>query len=328
MGPALRHSSIRNEPPRNPPSRDATDVNSGQRYVLISPCRNAADFMRQTLDSVVAQSLPPAKWVIVDDGSTDDTPKILAEYAARHEWIQIVTRSDQGHRAVGPGVVDAFYSGYGAINVEDFGYVCKLDLGLRLPPRYFETLIERMLARPSIGTCSGKSYLEQGGKLVSERHGDENSLGMTKFYRVACFTAIGGFVREVGWDGIDGHMCGMKGWDALSWDAPELCFTHLRPMGASYKGIFTGRVRQGFGQYYMATRLLYLTASAIFRVNRKPNVFGELAVLWGWLDGALQRRPRYDNEECRAFLRRFQMWLLPVGRRRSIEELGFGREAS
>ena len=68
--------------------------------------------MRQTLDSVIAQSVRPAKWVIVNDGSTDETPEILAEYASRHEWIQIVTRTDRGRRSVGPGVIDAFYAGY------------------------------------------------------------------------------------------------------------------------------------------------------------------------------------------------------------------------
>ena len=78
-----------------------TDSNR-TRYVLISPCRNEADYMRQTLDTVVAQSLTPAKWVIVDDGSTDETAQILAEYAARFDWIEIVTRTDRGFRAVGP----------------------------------------------------------------------------------------------------------------------------------------------------------------------------------------------------------------------------------
>ena len=118
------------------------------KYVLISPCRNEADYMRQTLDTVVAQSLRPTKWVIVDDGSTDATPAILAEYAKKHEWIEIVTRADRGHRAVGPGVVDAFYTGYSAIIPDDYDFVCKLDLDLRLPPRYFEILIDRMAANP------------------------------------------------------------------------------------------------------------------------------------------------------------------------------------
>src|SRR4051812_23507173 len=113
------------------------------RYLLISPCRNEEQYMRQTLDSVVAQSIRPAKWVIVDDGSTDATPEILREYAAQHDWIQIVTRVDRGSRAVGPGVIDAFYAGYGTINPTDYGYLCKLDLDLILPPRYFEILMQR-----------------------------------------------------------------------------------------------------------------------------------------------------------------------------------------
>ena len=276
--------------------------------------------MRQTLDSVVAQSLRPAKWVIVDDGSTDKTPRILAEYAAQHRWIQIVTRGDRGHRSVGPGVVDAFQSGYATIDPYCYDFVCKLDLDLRLPPQYFQILADRMLADPHIGTCSGKSYIEQDGELVYERHGDENSLGMTKFYRVACFAAIGGFVREVGWDGIDGHMCRMKGWDAISWDDPELRFIHLRPMGASHIGIYTGRVRQGFGQYYMGTSLLFLTASVISRLNQKPYVLGQLAVLWGWIEGALRGKPRYNNPEFRSFLRRFQRRALLVGKRRAMED--------
>src|SRR6202453_3863491 len=153
------------------------------RYVLISPCRNEAAFMRQTLESVAAQTLRPSKWIIVDDGSTDATAQILAEYAAKYDWISIVTRPDRGHRAVGPGVVDAFYSGYEAIDKSSYDFVCKLDLDLLLPPRYFEILIRRMNADLRIATCSGKSYIMEGGRLRDERHGDDTSLGMTKLYR-------------------------------------------------------------------------------------------------------------------------------------------------
>ena len=276
--------------------------------------------MRQTLDSVVAQSLRPTRWVIVDDGSTDATPRILAEYAARHDWIKIVTRRDRGHRAVGPGVVDAFYSGYETIAPEDYDYLCKLDLDLRLPPRYFELLIARMQADLNLATCSGKTYIEVGDQLVYERHGDENSIGAAKFYRVACFLAIGGFVREVGWDGIDGHMCRMKGWMAVSWNDPELRFIHLRPQGSSHVGIYTGKVRQGFGQYYMGTGLLFLAASAVSRMNQQPYVLGQLAVLWGWIEAALRGRPRYHNPEFRRFLRRYQMRALLVGKARAAQE--------
>jgi poly-beta-1,6-N-acetyl-D-glucosamine synthase len=290
-------------------------------YVLISPCRNEADFMRQTLDTVTAQSIRPAKWIIVDDGSTDETPQILAAYAKQHEWIEIVTRADRGRRAVGPGVIEAFYSGYERIDPDQYDYLCKLDLDLRLPPRYFEGLIERMEINPLIATCSGKAYIEKNGTLVNERHGDETSIGASKFYRMSHFRKLGGFVREVMWDGIDCHRCRMNGLIACSWDDPELRFVHLRPMGSSQKSIFTGRMRHGYGQYFMGTGLVFMLASAVYRIPEKPYVLGGLAILWGWLRSALQRKPRYDDPEFRKFLRSYQWRSLLVGKRRAIEEI-------
>lgn len=296
-------------------------MKTGRSYVLISPCRDEAAYMRQTLDTVIGQSIRPAKWVIVDDGSTDETPRILAEYRAKHAWIEVVTRKDRGRRAVGPGVIEAFYAGYESINPDDYEFLCKLDLDLRLPLRYFEILMERMAANPRIATCSGKAYVEEGGDLINERHGDDTSLGMTKFYRVACFKEIGGFVREVMWDGIDCHRCRMKGWIACSWDEPELRFVHLRPMGSSQQSIFVGRMRHGHGQYFMGTGLLFMIASAIYRVNEKPYLLGSMAMLWGWVKSALQGKPRYSDAEFRNFLRKYQRRALWVGKKRAIEEI-------
>lgn len=292
-----------------------------KNYVLISPCRDEAQFMRQTLDSVVAQSVRPAKWVIVDDGSTDATPQILAEYRNRHDWIEVVTRSDRGRRAVGPGVVDSFYAGYETINPDKYDFLCKLDLDLRLPRRYFEILMERMAADPRIATCSGKAYVDEGGKLVAEGHGDDMSLGMTKFYRIACFKAIGGFVREVMWDGIDCHRCRMNGWIACSWDEPDLRFVHLRPMGSSQQSIYAGRMRHGYGQYFMGTGFLFMAASATYRMTQKPYVLGGLAILWGWVKSALQHKPRYQDPAFREFLRKYQWQVLLLGKRRALEKI-------
>jgi glycosyltransferase involved in cell wall biosynthesis len=277
--------------------------------------------MRETLDTVVAQSVTPSLWVIVDDGSTDDTPAILAEYARRHDWIRIVTRADRGHRAVGPGVIDAFYAGYNTIRPDDFAYVCKLDLDLRLPPRYFEILISRMLAEPRLATCSGKAYIESDGQLEAERHGDEMSLGMTKFYRVEAFKAIGGFVREVMWDGIDCHECRRMGWMARSWDEPDLRFVHLRPMGSSQQSVYVGRMRHGFGQYFMGTGAVFMAASALSRVNQAPYILGSMAMMWGWLKSALRGAPRYGNADFRKFLRHYQWRALVVGKARATAEI-------
>lgn len=282
--------------------------------------------MRQTIESVLAQTLRPVEWVIVDDGSTDRTSEILAEYAAQHEWIRIVTRPDRGARSVGPGVIEAFYAGYAALTSTTYEFLCKLDLDLRLPPRYFEILVERMNAIPLLATCSGKAYLEKDGQLVYERHGDDTSIGASKFYRRECFERIGGFVREVMWDGIDCHQCRMHGWIACSWDEPELRFVHLRPMGTSQRSVYAGRMRHGQGQYFMGTGFMYMAASALGRMNQKPYVLGSVAMLWGWLTCALQRKPRFENPQFRRFLRDYQRRVLLTGKRRAVASLPAARQ--
>jgi glycosyltransferase involved in cell wall biosynthesis len=291
---------------------------------VISPVRDEATYARRTLDSMVAQTVRPDRWVIVDDGSTDDTPAILAEYAAEHDWITVVRREDRGFRKVGPGVIDAFYAGYDTIDAHAYEFVCKLDLDLDLPPRYFEILLSRMAADPRIGTCSGKPWVERDGELVDERNmtGGENSVGMTKLYRTACFTDIGGFVREVMWDGIDGHRCRMHGWIAVSWDDPELRFVHLRPMGSSQTSWWTGRMRHGYGQWFMGTGFAYMLASSVFRMTQPPYVVGGIGMLWGWVRSALRREPRYPDLEFRRFLRGYQRRALLLGKRRALRDTG------
>ena len=288
-------------------------------YIIISPCRNEAKFMHHTLDSVIAQTVQPSLWIIVDDGSTDETPDILSEYAEKHNFIQIVHRVNRGHRSVGPGVIDAFYAGYETIQIENFSFICKLDLDLILPPRYFEILIQRMKDNPRIGTCSGKPYFfdKKSGTMVSEKCGDENAIGASKFYRVECFKQIGGFIRQVMWDGIDGHRCRMLGWIACSWDEQDLQFTHLRPMGSSQKNILTGRMRHGFGQYFMGSSFIYMSISALYRMTRPPYITGGLAMWLGYVQSFILKKEHIEDPLFRTFLRKYQWSCLLRGKKKA-----------
>jgi poly-beta-1,6-N-acetyl-D-glucosamine synthase len=302
-------------------------MNSSRRYLLISPCRDEAKYLRQTLDSVAAQSAPPALWVVVDDGSADETPAILEEYAKRLPYLRVVRRSDRGRRQVGPGVIEAFYAGLDTVRLEDFDYLCKLDMDLNLPARYFELLMQRMEGDPRVGTTSGKPWFVHpaSGELVPEVCGDEMSVGMTKFYRASCFKEIGGFVREVMWDGIDCHRARMLGWIAESVDSEPLRFVHLRPQGASQKGIWTGRVRKGFGQYYMGTSPLYYLAVVVYHLPAYPAMIGSMAMLWGYFRSWLRGLPRYDDMEFRRFLRAYQHTCLRMGKRAATAKINAER---
>lgn len=284
-------------------------------YILVSPCRDEALYMRKTINSIVSQTIQPKQWIIVDDGSTDETPKILEAAAKKYDFIKVISKVDRGDRLVGPGVIEAFYTGYKSIENEEYDYICKLDMDLEIPSGYFENLMARMEVNPRIGTCSGKPYFYgKGTELVSEKCGDETSVGMIKFYRHQCFKQIDGFVREVMWDTIDCHRCRMLGWIACSWDDPDIRFIHLRAMGSSHKGILRGRMRHGYGQYFMGTSFWYLTVSSIYRMSRPPVIVGGLAIWFGYVLSMLQRNKQYHDLEFRSFIRKYQSKCLLQGK--------------
>lgn len=277
------------------------------RILIISPSRDEAGTLPKTIHSLANQTLPIASWVIVNDGSKDDTGKIADEAAQKYPWISVVHRPVGQGRRVGPGVIEAFYAGLQTKNLADYDFVVKLDADLEFQPRYFEILMERFKADPKLGTASGKAYIPVGDTYVYERTGDDFSHGVAKLYRRECFEDIGGFVPQVMWDGIDCHKCRMKGWKAVSYHEPELKIIHLRQMGSSHKSVYHGRMRWGRGQYFMGTHPLYILAVSIYRMAERPWILGGICILLGYMQAWWEKMPQYDDPEFRKWLRAWQM---------------------
>lgn len=301
--------------------------NTGRKLLIVTPCRNEAEYLERSINSILNQTLLPISWVIVDDGSTDETPKLLQAYAEKYPFISVVNRKDRGERKVGPGVIEAFYEGLESQDWKDFDYLCKLDFDVVLPADYFESLIEIMEQNTRLGTFSGKAYYaNRNGDLISEKCSDEMSQGMTKLYRIDCFDEIGGFVQEVMWDGIDCHRCRMLGWQAASSDHPRLRFLHLRPMGSSDKGVLTGRMRHGYGQYFMGTGPVYMLVSSVYRMFLPPFLVGGASMFLGYLKAWWSGVPRYGDLEFRKFLNAYQWSCLWRGKKRATESLDAKQE--
>ena len=290
-----------------------------RRYCLVCPCRDEEQYAARTIDSVLAQSEPPALLVVVDDGSTDATPAILADRLGGVDFARVVPSDRGGRRVLGAGVVVAFNRGLAEVDLDEVDYVCKLDLDLDLPPGYFAAMMDLMERDERLGTVSGKPFFTGAdGQVHQEISGDENSVGMAKFYRVQAFRDIGGLVPELMWDGIDCHELRRKGWRAMSTADPAVAFEHLRPMGSSDRGVLRGRRRHGQGQWFMGSSLPFVLVSAVRRGLFPPAVTGSANLLWGYVWAAVRRAPRYADAAFRRDLRRYQREALVLGKRRAI----------
>jgi glycosyltransferase involved in cell wall biosynthesis len=289
--------------------------NFGQlgKYVVISPVRNEAQFIEQTIQAMINQTVKPSEWIIVNDGSTDETGDIVARYAAHYSWIKPINRQDRGYRQRGPGVVDAFYEGFGQITHTDYEVVVKLDGDLSFEPSYFEELLKQFAANPRLGIASGQPYVFDGKEWVTEKPLIPCTHGPTKLYRRECFEAIGGIQRSLGWDSIDDWKARMLGWQTASFE--YLRVLHHRTWGAA-TGALKSRVEQGQGAYFMGYHPLYMLARCIRRMVDRPYVLSGLAMLWGYFSDWLKRREKVNDPAMIRFLRQNQLRRLGLARAR------------
>lgn len=282
------------------------------RLVVISPCRDEAQFVELTLRSVGTQTCQPDRWIIVDDGSSDATPDIVSRYAADHPWIELVHRQRGGPRQLGPGVVAAFNAGLAHLGHARFDVMAKLDCDLEFGPDCFAAILAHF-NDARVGMASGTTSLKAGTQLVSERYTAYHVPGQAKFYRRACFEQIGGLQPIYGWDIIDETDARRHGWTTLS--DPRIVMVHHRLQGAAL-GTLQGRIIWGRGAYAIGSHPLFALARGLYRMAERPWAIGGLAFLWGFFSGyfhpEVQRTP--DSDLIR-YLRREQFYrLLHVNR--------------
>jgi poly-beta-1,6-N-acetyl-D-glucosamine synthase len=274
---------------------------------IVSPVRNEAQYVQKTLDAMVAQTVHPAEWLFVDDGSTDDTRSIIESYAEKYPWIRVISRDDRGFRQLGAGVIAAFNFGRENLRGQEYEYIAKLDGDMSFPPKYLEIMLGKLKDEPALAAVSGKVFRPENGNYVEEYIIDEMVAGQFKLYKRDAFDAIGGFTQTILWDGIDIHRCRMKGYKTLSFHEPEARLIHHRLMGSSDKSVFTGRVRLGRGIWFMGYHPLYAIASGLFRTHERPYVIGGLIIIANYFWAAMRREPRFEDPE---FIRELRQWQL------------------
>jgi len=291
-------------------ARPATDVQT-VKFCIISPVRDEGKFIAATIEAVVAQTIRPTEWIIVNDGSADGTVAILDRYALQYPWIRALHRPNRGFRSPGGGVIEAFDEGYRALRVLDWQFIVKLDGDLTFAPDYFERCFENFRQTPSLGIGGGVICNRVGTRLEFEENPRFHVRGATKIYRRECWDALGGLLRAPGWDTLDEVKANMLGWTTESFS--DLPLVHYRPTGTA-EGIWRGMVKDGRADYVSGYHPLFLAAKCLRRLFRKPYFVGSLGIACGFLTGYARRMPRVNDPALIRYLRGQQMRLL-LGRK-------------
>jgi len=172
------------------------------KYVLITPARNEEAFIEKTLASMLKQTVLPERWVIVDDGSTDDTAEIVAPFAERTSWIEFLRREQRTERNFA-GKVHAFKAGLERVQSIDYEIIGNLDADLSFDADYLAFLIRKFAEDPRLGVA-GTPFTQNSGydSTKDSFEGENHVAGGCQLFRRRCFEEIGGYVpNRVG--GID-----------------------------------------------------------------------------------------------------------------------------
>jgi biofilm PGA synthesis N-glycosyltransferase PgaC len=274
-------------------------------YVLITPARNESTFIELTIKSVVAQTVRPLKWVIVSDGSTDDTDEIVMRYAAEHEWIELVRMPERKERHFA-GKVHAFNAGYQKVKGVKHDVVGSLDADISFEAGYFEFLLKKFAENPRLGV--GGTPFREGETAYDYRYtSEEHVSGACQLFRRECFESIGGYVPlKVG--GIDLAAvltARMKGWQTRSFT--QKCCEHHRKMGTANHSNLMIAFNGGYHDYLMGGHPVWQFFRSVYQMRRRPVVIGGCVLLTGYLWAAMTRAQKVVSEDLVKFRRSEQI---------------------
>lgn len=279
-------------------------MNRQPRYVIISPVRDEERYLQETIRSVAGQTLLPAEWVIVNDGSRDGTGAIIDHSAAVYPWITPVHRGDRGFRKAGGGVIDAFYDGYRALRTPEWDFIVKLDGDLSFAADYFARCFAHFAADGLLGIGGGMIYHHIDGRLELEKQPLFHVRGATKIYRHECWAALGGLLAAPGWDTLDELKATMLGWRTQSF--ADLQLLHHRHTGAA-DGAWRNAVKNGLANYVSGYHPLFMLAKCLKRLAAKPYLLGATGLLYGYLRGYCSGTARVDDAALIGFIREQQL---------------------
>ncbi len=275
------------------------------KILIITPACNEEEHLSKLIDSMLEQSFLPVEWIIVDDGSIDNTSNVIQKAAIKYSWISYLRKEKTGSRSPGKSVIDTFYFGLNNKKIINYDIIMKLDADLVLPSHYLESIKNQFNNNVKIGVCGGVCAVQLGNDYVVEKetNTDDHIRGAIKAYRRECFEDIGGLVKAMGWDTVDEHTARYHGW--LVSVIPKLIVRHQRATHQEY-GFVKAAFRNGGMLYSIRMDVLLLFTNCIKKICKKPYFILGLAMFCGYIVSFFRREEKIVNQDLGKFIRKYR----------------------
>jgi len=280
---------------------------SGKEYVLVTAARNEDDYIEKTIQSVISQTILPKEWIIVSDGSTDLTDKIVMKYTEKYDFIHFI-RIEPNDKRNFASQAYALKAGVKMLKDMEYEFIGLLDADISFEPNYYEKIMGKCYNNKKIGIVGGWIYESQKG-IHKERFG--NSIrhvpGAIQMFRRQCYKDVNGYMplRKGGKDTIAEIMARMNGWETKCF--PDLRVFHHRITGTDKCNTLYARYHQGKEDYFLGYHPMFEVLKFLARIKEKPLVIGSIFRFFGYIEGLLSREPIVIPNEVVKYLRKEQM---------------------
>jgi len=275
-----------------------------RQYILITPAKNEGKNLPSCITSVANQTIKPVLWVIIDDGSTDNTPEIIKDAKKKYNWIQSITL-EGGVRDLGIHYSYVCKKGfdfaieYCKEHEIRYNYIGHIDADVLLEETYFEDLIKEFEKDNKLGIASGETWSIAGDCLIHAKQREDLSSGAARLWRKECFDDIGGYSLTYAVDAVTNVKAKLRGWKVKRFK--EYKFTQMR-ITSSAEGLWKGWKKQGETAYYLDVPPLFVAVKAIRYLFKKPYYIG-LAFLIGYMNSYISRKEKSSDEEIKHYYR-------------------------
>src|SRR5215831_13394887 len=274
-------------------------------YILITPARNEAQFIEQTIRSVIAQTIRPVKWIIVSDGSTDGTDEIVTQFLAEYPWIELVRMPERRDRQFA-AKAHCFNAGFQRVGECSYEVIGNLDADITFEKDYLEYLLGKFAQDPDLGVA-GTPFAEGRESYDYRFTSVEHVSGACQLFRRECFEEVGGYrpIKGGGIDWVAVTTARMKGWRTRSF-IEKFCYHH-RPMGTASSGKLRAWYKLGRQDYYLGGHPLWELFRSCLQMKNKPYIFGGLLLLTGFAWAFMTRTKKLIDQDLIVFHQKEQM---------------------